>query len=169
MKRRYLIIVLLTTYNLVIAQDKEPNEVATPVRFLINGALELGGDEVAEIFFTNGDSQSVKAGQGGTLSAGLRFQLPQVIWLSFDATVGFKYVTTAAQNVNIRMTRVPIHLMANYEIKKDIKLSIGVASHQSIKFSADGLGTDIPFSASNGPRFEFSYMGNWTYLYNHEL
>lgn len=41
-----------------------------PIRFLISGALEFGGDEIAEVFFTNGVSQSINAGQGGSIAIG---------------------------------------------------------------------------------------------------
>ena len=57
--------------------------------------------EVAEILFTNGESQSVNAGQGIALSAGCIFQLPSMSWLAVDATVDFKSVTTQAENAHI--------------------------------------------------------------------
>lgn len=130
-----------------------------PVRFLLGGALEFGGDDVAEVFFTNGDSQSVTAGQGGTIYIGADFLMPKTEWLSFQLTLGFKYLTTAADNVNITLTRVPINCTALYSFNSDFKLGIGVSNHQAIKFSADGLGDDLSFDAAIGPRIEFTYKG----------
>ncbi len=130
-----------------------------PVRLLLAGALELGGDEVAEIFFTNGSSQSVNAGQGGSLFVGGQFQLPAVKPLLFRAAVGFKYVTTQAENFNIRMTRIPLHFTAHYVIAEDFHLGGGLALHQNIKFKADGLGDDLPFEAASGPRIEAGWKG----------
>ncbi|WP_373524415.1 hypothetical protein [Aquiflexum sp.] len=49
-----------------------------PLRFLIGGALELGGDEVATITFTNGQSQKVNAGQGISLGVGAEYAIPNL-------------------------------------------------------------------------------------------
>lgn len=130
---------------------------AKPARLLIAGALELGGDEVAEIFFTNGATQSVNAGQGGSLFLGGQFQLPAVEALFVRASVGFKYVTTQAENVNIRMTRVPIHLTAHYRIAEDFHLGGGLAFHQATRFKADGIGDDVTFDPASGPRIEVGW------------
>lgn len=100
------------------AQDPTIESSLRSIRFIMAFSGEIGGDEVAKIFFANGESQSVNAGQGIALSAGCRFQLSSVSWLAVDATVSFKYVTTQAENAHIRLTRFPMHLMANYLINK---------------------------------------------------
>lgn len=132
---------------------------AKPIRLLVAGALELGGDEVAEVFFTNGESQSVNAGQGGSLFVGGQFQLPAVNLFFARASVGFKYVTTQAENVNIRMTRVPIHLTGHVRVAEDFHLGGGLALHQSTRFKADGLGDDVKFDSAAGPRIEVGWKG----------
>ena len=35
----------------------------------------------------------------------------------------------------------------------------GLASHQNIRFKADGIGEDISFKGATGPRFEIAYRG----------
>lgn len=130
-----------------------------PIRLLLGGALELGGDEVAEILFVDGSSQSVNAGQGGSLFLGAQFQLPAVKSLLFRASAGFKYVTTKAENVNIRLTRVPFHFTGHYLITDDIHIGGGLAMHTGIKFKADGIGDDVAFDAASGPRIEAGWKG----------
>jgi len=129
------------------------------VRFLIRGALEMGGDNVAEVYFTNGEKQSVKAGQGGSIAIGGEFQIPNVERLLFHATVGYKYVTTKADNVHIRLTRVPVLLTANWMATTKLRLGAGVATHQAIRFKTDGIGQDISFDGATGPTFEVAYSG----------
>src|SRR6476620_5567512 len=131
----------------------------SPVRFLIRGALEMGGDNVAEVYFTNGEKQSVKAGQGGSIAIGGEFQIPNVERLLFHATVGYKYVTTKADNVHIRLTRVPVLLTANWMATTKLRLGAGVATHQAIRFKTDGIGQDISFDGATGPTFEVAYSG----------
>ncbi len=157
MKENLSFIILLTFLSSnMLAQEATKK---SPVRFLIGGALEFGGDEVAKIYFTNGEDQSVRAGQGGTISVGGQFQLPKEPRLLFRATLGFKYVTTQADNVHIRLTRVPLHFTANWMITDKIRAGVGLASHQNIKFKADGIGQDVTFNGANGPIFELAYRG----------
>ena len=128
-----------------------------PVRLLISGALEFGGDEVDKVFFTNGQDQSVKAGQGVSVAVGAEFQFPKVEQLLLRATVGYKYVTTAADNAHIRLTRVPLHLSANWMATEKIRLGAGLVSHQAIKFNGGGINEDIELDGSTGAVFEIAY------------
>ncbi|HYH16643.1 MAG TPA: hypothetical protein VD794_15540, partial [Flavisolibacter sp.] len=57
---------------------QEGEKKVSPVRFLLKGGVEFGGDEVAEIYFTNGETKSVKAGVGVSLFVGGQFQIPSV-------------------------------------------------------------------------------------------
>tara|TARA_R110000737_G_scaffold352693_1_gene399786 strand:+ start:530 stop:724 length:195 start_codon:yes stop_codon:yes gene_type:complete len=45
-----------------IAQKINTESSIKPVSFIMAFSGEIGGDEVSEVFFTNGESQSVKAG-----------------------------------------------------------------------------------------------------------
>ncbi|MEJ8756542.1 hypothetical protein WG947_06025 [Pontibacter sp. H259] len=130
-----------------------------PVRFLLGGAFEFGGDEVAKVLFTNGDDQSVKAGQGIAIAVGAEFQLRQLEQLRLRATIGYKYVTTAADNAHIRLTRVPMHLTANWMATEKLRFGAGVVKHQSIKLNADGIGENMEFDGNTGCIFEVAYSG----------
>ena len=153
-----LLLLCLALNTNLFAQETETKTVK-PLKFLIGGALEFGGDEIAEVYFTNGETQSVKAGQGGAIGIGGQLQIPRVEKLLLRATVGYKYVTTQADNVHIRLTRIPIHVTANYMVAKKLRLSSGLAMHQNIKFKADGIGQDLMFDAASGPIFEVAYSG----------
>lgn len=139
------------------AQDKNPK--ITPVKFLLRGGLELGGDNIADVYFTNGEKQSVKAGQGGTLAIGGQLQFPGLEKLLLQATVGYKYLTTQADNVHIRLTRVPINLTAHWMVANKFRIGGGLAMHSNIKFRTDGLGQDMDFDGASGPTFEVAYSG----------
>jgi hypothetical protein len=132
---------------------------ATPLRFLIGVAGEFGGDPIAEISFTDGNTQSVKAGQGFTVLLGGQYQFPKAEKFLLRASAGYKYVTTMATNAHIRLTRVPIQLSANYMAAKKLRLSAGLVSHQVIQFKSDGIDQDRKFTASAGPIFEVAYAG----------
>ena len=150
-----LSIMALTTMQLAFAQEVE--EKQSPIKFLAGGALELGGDKVAEVYFTNGDVQSVNAGQGISIAVGGQLQMPGIEKLLLRATVGYKYVTTQADNAHIRLTRVPLHLTANWMVTEKIRVGAGLASHRNIQFKADGIGEDVTFKGATGPMFEVAY------------
>jgi hypothetical protein len=129
----------------------------SPFRFLIKGGLEFGGDDVAEVYFVDGSKQSVKAGQGASIGIGTEFQVPSLKKLLFHATAGYKFVTTKADNANISLSRVPVQLTANWMVTKQLRFGAGLASHQNIRFKADGIGEDISFRSSLGPTVELAY------------
>jgi hypothetical protein len=159
MTKKLLLLSLLFIGSYCYSFAQESEKKASPLRFLIKGAFEFGGDEVAEVYFTNGETQSVKAGQGVSIAIGGEFQIPSVEKLLFHTTVGFKYVTTQADNVHIRLTRVPIHVTANWMVTKKLRLGAGLATHQAIRFKADGLMQDISFAGATGPMVELAYRG----------
>ena len=147
--------IVFAAFNCAFAQEEVKSQ--PPVRLLLGGALELGGDKVAEVYFTNGDVQSVNAGQGISVAVGGQLQLPKIEKLLFRGTVGYKYVTTQADNAHIRLTRVPVILTANWMATEKIRVGAGLASHQAIRFNADGIGNDVTFKAATGPTFEIAY------------
>ncbi len=160
MNRNKLALTLLLLFSLLndsFSQDavKKPS----PLRFLIVSGLEIGGDKIAEVFFTNGEKQGVRAGQGISVGVGGQLQIPGAEKFLLRSTVGFKYVTTAADNVHIRLTRIPIVISGSYMATPKLRLAAGLSMHKSIRFNTDGLGDDYKFDAANGPIFEIAYAG----------
>ncbi|GEO10708.1 hypothetical protein [Segetibacter aerophilus] len=139
--------------------SQQPGKKSSPFRFLINGALEVGGDKIAEVYFTNGNKQGVRTGQGISIGVGGQFQMPGAEKFLLRSTVGFKYVTTAADNAHIRLTRVPIVVTANFMASPKLRLGAGLSMHKSISFNTDGVGEDYHFKGANGPTFEIAYAG----------
>ncbi|QTD36838.1 outer membrane beta-barrel protein [Polaribacter batillariae] len=144
-------------FKLNAQENTVENKSPLKLKFLLGGALEFGGDSVAEIYFEDDSNQSVNAGQGGTIFAGGELFFSESQKFSLRATVGFKYVTTKATNYNITLTRIPLDLSANYMIAKDFRLGAGIVSHQNIKFNADGLEANETFTGGFGPKFEFAW------------
>lgn len=159
--RRHLVkiafLILSTSlFNTSFGQEMK----STPtLQFLINGALELGGDAVATVGFTNGDSQNVNAGQGLSLGVGGELSMLKNHQLRLRGSIGIKYVTTAADNAHIRLTRIPMILTANWVIEDDWRIGAGIASHQAIRFNGGGIGPNFKLTSPAGPTFEVAYKG----------
>lgn len=152
MKKVIFISILCAISLSAFAQENEKN-----VKLLVGAALEFGGDEVAKVFFTNGDDQSVDAGQGGSVHGGLEVSVPGAEAIRLRGTIGYKYVTTAASNANITLTRIPLHASLNYVIKDAVRLGLGIAAHQNIKFKGGGFIQDFDIKSTSGPMFEVAY------------
>lgn len=129
------------------------------LRLLLNGALELGGDPVATVAFTNGNSQNVNAGQGISLGLGGELSLLRKEQLRLRASLGIKYVTTAAENAHIFLTRIPLILTANWMVNKDWRVGAGIVNHQAINFNAGGIGNNFSLRSPIGIQLEFAYKG----------
>jgi len=140
------------------AQEKlNENKNPLKIKFLAGGALEFGGDSVAEIYFEDDTDQSVNAGQGASIFAGGEIFFTESEKFSLRATIGFKYVTTKATNYNITLTRFPIDISANYRFAKDFRFALGTVTHQNIKFNSDGLIGNEKFSGNLGGKVEIAY------------
>ncbi len=130
-----------------------------PVRLLVNGAIEGGGDEVATVLFTNGETQSLNAGQGISMGIGAQIQFPKAEKFLLRASIGYKYVTTQADNVHIRLTRIPLHFTANFMATEKVRLGVGFVKHAGVKFNSGGLGGDMTYKSNTGLAFELAYLG----------
>lgn len=144
---------LLTSFQILAQQTEKP----VAAKFLVEGGIEFGGDIILQVFFTNGEDQTIRAGQGGYLAFGGEFQFPKVRPLMFRTSIGIKYTTTAADNANIRLTRFPIQLTPFWKINSDFRLGVGITSHLGPKLKGDGFIPDVAYTSSIGPRVEFGY------------
>jgi len=162
MKRKILLLIyLLTGFTSLSHAQKSQEKVSdrSPIKLLLGVALELGGYNADEIFFTNGDSQPVRTAQGISVGVGTRMQLPSIKRFALDATIGFKYVTTAADNAHIRLTRIPMHLIGHGMISDDWSAGLGMISHQHIRYRSDGISQDLDFNNTLGVQFQVASKG----------
>ena len=123
--------------------------------FSLGGGIDFGGDKIAEVYFTNGADQSVNAGQGGSILAALDYAFSKSFRIRTLA--GFKYVTTAAENANIRLTRFPLQVSGILNLNKDWYLSAGLATQQGIRFNGDGFLDDLNLTTKGGAVFGLGY------------
>lgn len=124
--------------------------------FVLAGALEFGGDDVATVLFTNGDTQDLKAGQGLGVDAGVYYRFAESPF-SVRGTIGYKFVTTQAENADINMRRIPLQLIGSYHLDNGARMGVGVVRHNGVKFDADGIGTNIDFDDATGYTIELGW------------
>jgi len=110
---------------------------------------EFGGDNVAQVFFTDGGSQDIKAGQGVTIAGGLHYQ-PAGFPIDFSATVGYKFVRTRAYNTDLGMDRVVLKFTGTYMLPNHFWVDAGPVWHTSVHLNGDGYIPDVDFDDAVG-------------------
>ena len=141
------------------------NPVKTGLGFVLEGAGEFGGDHIATVTFTDDSDQNVDAGDGLTLSGGAHFR--SVSNWDFRGTVGYKYVTTEADNADIHVDRIVLKAVADYFFNSKWYVGGGAVYHSGTQFHADGLGPDIEFDDALGATIEagWSFVGlSYTFM-----
>ena len=128
--------------------------------WLLNLDLDFGGDDLATVSFTDGDSQDVKAGQGIGFGVGGWFYPMVGVPFELQAAVGYKYVTTAATDADIKVTRTTMQLTAVYRFENNWYVSGGLARHMSPELDGDGFFEDIEFDDAAG----FSAEVGWKWI-----
>jgi len=155
MKFLSLFLLLFTlALNPLCAQEKA---TPPPVRLLVGGALELGGDRAGWVTNEAGETQVIRGAQGVSLVAGAQLRLPSLDRFMLHATVGYKYWRTMTEGANVRMTRIPLHLTAHYFVTDNVRVGAGVLTDRNIQFRGDGLGDDAEYDPSFGIKFEIGW------------
>ncbi len=143
------------------ASAQAPTPHSGPVFGLVGElAVEYGGDRFAEFRYTDGRTQTMRAGQGGTAALGVTVRPGVASRLGARATVGVKFVTTAADNATILLTRIPVELVGTVQITDDVWAGAGYVYHGRIRYSGDGFGPDVAFDPAHGATVE----AGWRWL-----
>jgi hypothetical protein len=129
------------------AQGYSPN--SGRLGFVAETAAEFGGDNVVQVFYTNGDTQNIHAGQGVTLSIGAHYQ-PASIPIDFAATVGYKLVGTSDYHTNLGIYRVVLKFTGTYALPNHFWIDAGPVLHLGTRLQGDGYVPDVDFDDSVG-------------------
>lgn len=129
--------------------------------FVLEGGVEFGGDQIIELTFTDGSTQKLTTGQGGTIAAGLQYRFPAQPRLSVAGTVGYKFVTNASENADIGISRIPVEVVARWMLDERWWAGAGLTRHASVRVAGDGFFPDADLDASTGLTFEIGYK--WIY------
>lgn len=146
-------LLLLTTGA---AQAADPQR---PVRFLLGAGVTFGGDRLATINFTNGDTQNLRAGQLYAVNGGVEFRLAESV--SAQATVGYHADSSSyASNGSIRFRRFPVELLAHYLLDDRWRIGGGLRFVNNIELRGRGVAASdvfIDFKNAVGGLVEVEY------------
>jgi hypothetical protein len=110
---------------------------------------EFGGDEVAKVYFSDGSTQSINAGQGLSLGVGGHYSPAGTKW-DFNGTVGFKYTSTKGRDASINMNRTELEFRADRFLEEGWWIGAGPVIHTGTRFSAGGFAPNVDFDSATG-------------------
>ncbi len=132
---------------------------APTVRPLIGMGFTFGGDKLASADFTDGSSDTIRAGGVFALYGGVEFRATDA--LAVQATVGYHGDSTrAAANGSIRFGRYPVDVLALYSLNDRFRLGGGVEFVNSPKLKGRGEAGNfnVNFKNSVGLFLEGEYL-----------
>lgn len=139
------------------ATKKKTPDYGSKLAWVVEGAVEFGGDTVAKVYFTNGSSQNIKTGQGVTLAAGGQYRASRKSPFAVTGTLGYKFVSSQDANSSLGIDRLTLELTGRYRYTPNGWLGAGVVRHNNIKFDGGGLGPDIRFEDATGLAAELGW------------
>lgn len=118
-----------------------------------------GGDDVLDVYFTNGGDQTLEAGQGFVLTAGLLAQPSRAFPVDLRGAAGYKVALTAADDANVRISRFTFELGSGVAITPDVRAGLVLVHHAGTTIHGDGFFENVELGSGTGGAVEVSWRG----------
>jgi hypothetical protein len=129
------------------------------VRGVLGVGVTGGGDTLATVVYTDGSTDSIKAGGLVHLYGGAEFRVaPQ---FTLQGNVGYHVDRTSGySNGSIRFSRYPIELLGHFAVTPSVRLGGGARFVNNAKIDTSGVlsGTRVDFDNTVGAVFEAEWL-----------
>ena len=112
---------------------------ASAVHPLVGLAITGGGDKLSSVQFTTGSSRDITAGGLVQVWGGAEWHEAGSPF-GVQATLGYHFDNTSADNGSQRFDRIPLEVIALYGLAPKFRLGVGVRYAIDPKFHSDGAG-----------------------------
>ncbi len=134
-------------------------QAVTPV---VEVGLYAGGDELVDVQFVNGPSQSIDAGGLIDLSAGLL--LPVSDSVDMQLSLGYRFDSIDASNGRIDWSRFPLEAKVFFNAQRS-RVGLGVTFHLNPVLEGRGAASGrLAYDDAAGVVLEWDYTG-WEHAY----
>ena len=127
--------------TLVSALSAQAADGERPYSFLVGLGLTGGGDTLANVVYTNGDTQKIRAGGLLMLYAGGETRIGELVTLQL--TAGYNIDDTSGSNGRVRFSRYPVDLLAYYPLNDKVRLGAGAQFVNGAKLKGTGVASAI--------------------------
>ncbi len=127
-------------------------------RFALDLGITGGGDKLATVTFSDGTTESVRAGGLLQLGAGFLFQ-PSASPVALQATFNYHVDDVSARNGSLTFSRYPLEVIGYYTGVPDFRFGAGPRFVFSPELTSDfpGQNSSIKFKDTIGAVFEAGY------------
>ncbi|MFT3917204.1 MAG: hypothetical protein QM704_24880 [Anaeromyxobacteraceae bacterium] len=109
-----------------------PAQEVRRVGLLLRMVLDVGGEQLGVVSYSDGSKAKLRAGQLGTFAAGFLYRA-EAPW-ALEATFGYKFDQANASNGSVKFTRLPVDVIASYALDRH-RFGVGPTLHLSPKYS----------------------------------
>lgn len=120
-----------------------------PMGLVLEAAGELGGQGLVSVRYRNGATQTIRAGDGVTLAAGVHFE-PIALPIDFAATVGYKFAGTADARSDLGIDRVVVKATGTVLLPLHWWVDAGPVWHTDTRIRGGGYFQDVHFDDAVG-------------------
>jgi hypothetical protein len=113
-----------------------------PLHFVLGIGLTGGGEKLATVTYTNGDTQDIRSGGLVHYFAGVDVRAAP--WVSVQATIGYHIDSSAgASNGSVRFTRVPVEALGYFHVNDRLRLGGGLRYVSSPELRGRGVASNV--------------------------
>ena len=123
---------------------------AMDVRPIVRAGYDFGGEAIAEVTYTNGDTATVRANEGFYVGAGASF-ITEARTMEIELSANAKFGGVSGSNGDVDWRRFPLEALWFYRLEK-VRLGGGVTYHLNPKLDGSGVvgGLDEKFDNALG-------------------
>ena len=124
-------------FPLVLALMWPAHMLAADVRPFVKAGYDIGGDKVAEVVFTNGDSESIRANEGFYFGGGASIVTDKGTQ-EIELSISYKVGSVNGSNGDVELRRFPIEALWFYRLEK-VRLGGGLTYHLNPELDGSGV------------------------------
>jgi len=118
-----------------------PSMAAVGLSPVIGVAYTAGGKTLVGIEYSNGSVDRVKSGGQMDVFAGVEYRETADAPLTLQATVGYHFDRTSADNGSVTFSRVPFEVLGFWNVDPQFRVGVGLRKATNAKFRTTGQAT----------------------------
>lgn len=147
----------------VLAASASVNVQAREIDWYVHAGLDFGGDEMVEVFFDDGESDEINAGELLYVAGGLIVQTAPRLneHLETQLTIGWKFDSVDAENGDVTFSRFPLEAL-QFVKNGRWRFGGGLTYHLNPTLEGDGVvgDLDVEFDDALGVVAQVDFAAN---------
>lgn len=157
--KKFAVLIALAIASVGVAQAQAPAPT-NGLRPFLGMGLTFGGDDLQTVAYTDGSSETVKAGGVVQLTGGVDYRINSEF--SLQTSISYHVDSTSGSNGSVTFSRIPLELIGYYNVSNEWRIGVGARYVSSVKLSGSGVINYVGASYDNtvGALVEGEYLVN---------